>query len=130
MTQSATASLNGRMAVQHSASARLDPRRKFEELPGVAHNLWVTDRAVTPRQIREVLKGAQGSTSYSRALNISREAAGLQPLADEHDTRVAESVGADFERREPRCRICSDAGVRAVVIELLDWRRCPNQFGP
>ena len=131
MTQSATASLNGRMAVQHSASARLDPRRKFEELPGVAHNLWVTDRAVTPRQIREVLKGAQGSTSCGRALNILREA----PLGYNHFlistiTRVAEPVGADFERREPRCRICSDAGVRAVVIELLDWRRCPNQFGP
>jgi len=45
-------------------------------------------------------------------------------------TRVAESVGADFERREPRCRICRDAGARAVVIELLDWRRYPNQSGP
>jgi hypothetical protein len=37
-------------------------------------------------------------------------------------TRVAEPVGADFERREPRRRICRDAGVRIVVNELLDWR--------
>ena len=58
---------------------------RFEELPGVAHNLWVTDRAVTPRQIREVLKSAQGTTSCGRALNFVREAAGLQPLSDAHD---------------------------------------------
>ena len=45
----------------------LIPGGRFEELPGVAHNLWVTDRAVTPRQIREVLKSAQGSTSCGNA---------------------------------------------------------------
>ncbi len=38
-------------------------------------------------------------------------------------------MGADFERREPRCRICRDAGVRIVVIELLDWRGVPIILG-
>jgi hypothetical protein len=28
---------------------------------------------------------------------------------------------ADFERREPRCRICRDEAVRVVVNELLAW---------
>ena len=32
---------------------------------------------------------------------------------------------ADFERREPRCRICRDEAVRVVVNELLDWRGVP-----
>ena len=54
----------------------------------------------------------------------------MKPLGYNHFlmstiTRVAEPVGADFERREPRCRICRDAGVRIVVIELLDWRGVP-----
>ena len=31
----------------------------------------------------------------------------------------------DFERREPRCRICRDETVRIVVNELLDWRGVP-----
>ena len=37
-------------------------------------------------------------------------------------TRAAEPVRADFERREPRCRICRDENVRVVVNDLLDWR--------
>ena len=31
----------------------------------------------------------------------------------------------DFERREPRCRICRDETVRILVNELLDWRGVP-----
>ena len=31
----------------------------------------------------------------------------------------------DFERREPRCRICRDETVRIVVNELLDLRGAP-----
>ena len=58
----------------------------------------------------------------------------MKPLGYNHFlmstiTRVAEPVGADFERREPRCRICRDAGVRIVVIELLDWRGVPIILG-
>jgi hypothetical protein len=34
-------------------------------------------------------------------------------------------VRADFERREPRCRICRDETVRILVNELLDWRGVP-----
>jgi hypothetical protein len=34
-------------------------------------------------------------------------------------------VTADFERREPRCRICRDETVRVGVNELLDWRGVP-----
>jgi hypothetical protein len=32
---------------------------------------------------------------------------------------------ADIERREPRCRICRDEGVRRLVNRLLDWRGAP-----
>ena len=32
---------------------------------------------------------------------------------------------ADFERREPRCRICRDETVRILVDELLDSRGVP-----
>ena len=32
---------------------------------------------------------------------------------------------ADFERREPRCRICRDETVRVDVNELLDLRGVP-----
>ena len=31
----------------------------------------------------------------------------------------------DFERREPRCRVCRDETVRVVVNGLLDWRGVP-----
>jgi hypothetical protein len=57
-----------------------------------------------------------------RVVNILREAAGLPPLSDE-------PVRADFERREPRCRICRDETVRVVVNELLDWRGVPSILG-
>ena len=40
-------------------------------------------------------------------------------------TRAAEPVRVDVERREPRCRICRDEGVRLLVNELLDWRGVP-----
>ena len=40
-------------------------------------------------------------------------------------TRAAEPVRVDFERREPRCRICRDETVRILVNELLDWRGVP-----
>ena len=36
---------------------------------------------------------------------------------------------ADFERREPRCRICRDESVRILVNELLDWRGVPTILG-
>ena len=36
---------------------------------------------------------------------------------------------ADFERREPRCRICRDETFRILVNELLDWRGVPTILG-
>ena len=36
---------------------------------------------------------------------------------------------ADFERREPRCRICRDEAVRILVNELLDWHGVPINLG-
>jgi hypothetical protein len=44
-------------------------------------------------------------------------------------SRAAEPVGADFERREPRCRICRDETVRVLVNKLLDWRGAPIILG-
>jgi hypothetical protein len=38
-------------------------------------------------------------------------------------------VRPDFERREPRCRICRDETVRVVVNQLLDWRGVPVILG-
>ena len=54
----------------------------------------------------------------------------MKPLGYNHFlmstmTRAAEPVRADFERREPRCRICRDEAVRILVNELLDWRGVP-----
>ena len=36
---------------------------------------------------------------------------------------------ADYERREPRCRVCRDEAVRVVVNELLDWHGVPILLG-
>jgi hypothetical protein len=44
-------------------------------------------------------------------------------------TRAAEPLWADFERREPRCRICRDPDVRRLVNQLLDWRGAPIILG-
>jgi hypothetical protein len=44
-------------------------------------------------------------------------------------TRAAEPVSADFERREPRCRVCRDGTVRIFVNDLLDWRGVPIILG-
>ena len=44
-------------------------------------------------------------------------------------TRAAEHLRADFERREPRSRICRDESVRVLVNKLLDWQ-CPDHPGP
>jgi hypothetical protein len=44
-------------------------------------------------------------------------------------TRAAETLRADFERREPRCRICRDETVRVLVNELLDWHGAPIILG-
>ena len=44
-------------------------------------------------------------------------------------TRAAEPLRADFERREPRCRICRDENVRVLVNELLDWHGTPIILG-
>jgi hypothetical protein len=40
-------------------------------------------------------------------------------------SRAAEPVTADFERREPRCRVCRDPDVRRLVNDLLDWHGVP-----
>jgi len=39
--------------------------------------------------------------------------------------KADESVRADFEPKEPRCRICRDESVRSLVNDLLDWRGTP-----
>ena len=44
-------------------------------------------------------------------------------------TRTAEPVRADFDRREPRCRICRDETVRSLANELLDLRGIPIFLG-
>jgi hypothetical protein len=44
-------------------------------------------------------------------------------------TRAAEPVRTDFERREPRCRICRDESVRVLVNKLLDWHGAPIILG-
>jgi hypothetical protein len=44
-------------------------------------------------------------------------------------TRAAELVWDDFERREPRCRICRDESVRVAVNKLLDWHGAPIILG-
>jgi hypothetical protein len=44
-------------------------------------------------------------------------------------TRAAEPLRADFERREPRWRICRDETVRVLVNELLDWHGAPIILG-
>ena len=44
-------------------------------------------------------------------------------------TRAAEPPGPDFERREPRCRICRDESVRVLVNKLLDWHGAPIILG-
>ena len=44
-------------------------------------------------------------------------------------TRAAEPQRADFERREPRCRICRHETVRVLVNELLDWQGAPIILG-
>jgi hypothetical protein len=43
--------------------------------------------------------------------------------------RAAEPLGPDFERREPRCRICRDERVRVLVNKLLDWHGAPIILG-
>jgi hypothetical protein len=44
-------------------------------------------------------------------------------------TSAAEPLRADFERREPRCRICRDETVRSLANELLDLRGIPIILG-
>ena len=58
----------------------------------------------------------------------------MKPLGYNHFlmstmTRAAEPVRADFERREPRCRICRDESVRVLVNKLLDWQGAPIILG-
>ena len=87
-------------------------------------------RAVTPDHAEGLQYYVLPIDDPLRALNILREAAALPPLSDEHDKRGAdEPWRTDVERREPRCRICRDAGVRVVVNELLDWRGVPIILG-
>ena len=82
-------------------------------------------RAVSPDHAEGLQYHVLPTDDPLRALNILREAAGLQPLLMSTITRAAEPVRADFERREPRCRICRDESVRILVNELLDWRGVP-----
>jgi hypothetical protein len=42
---------------------------------------------------------------------------------------MAQRLWADFERREPRCRICRDETVRVLVNKLLNWRGAPIILG-
>jgi hypothetical protein len=44
-------------------------------------------------------------------------------------TTEAKRLGVDFERREPRCRICRDEGLRMLANRLLDWRGTPILVG-
>ena len=44
-------------------------------------------------------------------------------------TRAPEPVRTDFERKEPRCRICRDETVRVLVNQLLDWHGAPIIVG-
>jgi hypothetical protein len=37
---------------------------------------------------------------------------------------------ADFERIEPRCRVCQHPFVRRLVNDFLDWRGAPIILGP
>ena len=58
----------------------------------------------------------------------------MKPLGYNHFlmttmTRAAEPVRADFERREPRYRICRDESLRILVNDLLDWRGVPLVLG-
>jgi hypothetical protein len=43
--------------------------------------------------------------------------------------RAGEPVTADFERREPRCRVCREETVRVLVNDRLDWRGVPIILG-
>ena len=57
----------------------------------------------------------------------------MKPLGYHHFlmstmTRAA-PVGADVERREPRCRICHEESARIPVNELLDLRGVPIILG-
>jgi hypothetical protein len=54
---------------------------------------------------------------------------GLVSLSDEHDDQGGEPLRADFERREPRCRICRHETVRILVNQLLEWRGVPVILG-
>jgi len=58
----------------------------------------------------------------------------VQPLGYHHFpmspiSRAGEPVMADFERREPRCRVCRDPDVRILVNQMLDWRGVPIVLG-
>lgn len=44
-------------------------------------------------------------------------------------TTATERSGSDFERREPRCRVCRDERVRLEVNRLLDWHGIPIPNG-
>src|ERR1700752_2581689 len=44
-------------------------------------------------------------------------------------TRAAEPLWDDFERREPRCRICRDESARVLVNKVLDWHGAPIILG-
>jgi hypothetical protein len=73
--------------------------------------------------VEEILVCGHMLPSYGPldALNMLREAAGLQPLWN----TMTRAERACFEPVEPRCRICRDPDVRHLVNGLLDWQGVP-----
>jgi hypothetical protein len=64
------------------------------------------------------------------AMSVSEvDVALIEDIPDDHDDLAAEPVRTDFERREPRCRICRDESVRVLVNKLLDWHGAPFILG-
>jgi hypothetical protein len=53
----------------------------------------------------------------------------INDLLTSATTGAAEPLSADFERREPRCRICRDETLRVLVNRLLDWHGAPIILG-
>ena len=73
-------------------------------------------------------------TSCPLTIPFVRSTFCVKPLGCNHFlmstmTRAAEPVRTDFERREPRCRICRDESVRVLVNKLLDWHGAPIILG-
>ena len=57
------------------------------------------------------------------------DVAPMNDLLSSATTWAAEPLSADFERREPRCRICREETVRVLVNKMLDWHGAPIILG-